>query len=214
VAAKAAKAKTTEQGLNVATGDLTILANVKAWLNVTTTTDDALLTRLISAASQFAQTYMNRTIASSSYTENRTGSGSNTLALANYPVTAVQSLVIHNTPINQSPDGYQAGYVFDDRFIYLIGSAYAASAFPGAAPNRFPKWPPIGVQINYTAGFATTPLDLEQAVIEMIALKYSDRQHFGQSSKSIQGEVVSFTVTDMPPGARTLFNNYQKKIPV
>jgi uncharacterized phiE125 gp8 family phage protein len=201
-------------GHNVATGDLTTLANAKQWLNVATTTDDALLTRLVSAASQFVQTYMNRTIASASYTEKRAGSGSNTLALANYPVTAVTSLVIANVPIVASPDGQQAGYVFDDRFIYLIGNAYAASAFPGAAPNHFPKWPPMGVQISYTAGFAVTPLEIEQAVLELIALKYTDRQHMGQSSKSIQGEVVSFIVSDMTAGTRTMLNNYKKMIPV
>ncbi|MGB8422185.1 head-tail connector protein [Paraburkholderia sp.] len=198
----------------MAEGDLTVLANAKQWLNVSTTNDDALLTRLVSAASQFVQTYLNRTIASAAYVENRTGSGSDTLALANYPCTAVSSLIIATVPVSPSPDGLQAGYVFDDRFIYLIGNAYAASAFPGTAPNRFPKWPPQGVQISYTAGFATTPLDIEQAVLELIALKYSDRQHMGQVSKSIQGEVVSFFMGDMPKGVQTILNNYKKVIPV
>ena len=49
-------------------GDLTTLADVKAWLQTGQSafpaTDDALLTRLITAASQFIQTWLNRRIAS------------------------------------------------------------------------------------------------------------------------------------------------------
>ncbi|MBF3650512.1 phage head-tail connector protein [Burkholderia pseudomallei] len=199
----------------MAAGDLTTLANAKQWLNVpsTVTGDDAMLTRLVSAASQFVQTYLNRTIASAAYTEKHTGSGSNTLALPNYPITAVSSLAIRGVPIAASADGVQVGYTFDDRFLYLIGNV-GFSAFPNGADGQFPKWPPLGVQVAYTAGFAATPPEIEQAVLELIGLKYSDRNHFGQVSKSINGEVVSFSVADMPASVRTLLNNYRKVIPV
>ncbi len=41
----------------MAAGDLTTIDNVKAWLSppLTTTNDDTLLTRLVTAASQFIQ---------------------------------------------------------------------------------------------------------------------------------------------------------------
>lgn len=200
----------------MATGDLTTLANAKAWLNVpaSITADDAMLQRLITAASQFVQTYLNRTIASTAYTERHTGSGSNTLALPNYPITAVSSVAIRGVPIAASPDGVQVGYVFDDRFLYLIGNV-GFSSFPNGADGQFPKWPPLGVQVTYTAGFATTPPDVEQAVIELMGLKYGgDRTHFGQVSKSINGEVVSFSVADMPASVKTLLNNFRKVVPV
>ncbi|PFH29140.1 head-tail connector protein [Burkholderia sp. JKS000303] len=200
----------------MAAGDLTTLANAKAWINVPAnlTGDDAMLTRLISAASQFVQTYLNRTIASTTYTESHTGSASNTLALPNYPITGVSSLSIRGVPIAASPDGVQVGYVFDDRFLYLIGNV-GFGGFPNGADGKFPKWPPLGVQVTYTAGFASTPLDIEQATLELIGLKYAgDRTHFGQSSKSINGEVVSFSVADMPASVRTLLNNYRKVVPV
>ncbi|MDN7456592.1 phage head-tail connector protein [Burkholderia cenocepacia] len=200
----------------MATGDLTTLANAKAWIIVPTTVtgDDAMLQRLITAASQFVQTYLNRTIASTAYNERYTGSGSNTLALPNYPITAVSSVAIRGVPIAASPDGVQVGYTFDDRFLYLIGNV-GLSRFPNGADGQFPKWPPLGVQVSYTAGYASTPPDIEQAVLELIGLKYAgDRTHFGQVSKSINGEVVSFSVADMPASVRTLLNNYRKVIPV
>ncbi|KGW27083.1 phage gp6-like head-tail connector family protein [Burkholderia pseudomallei MSHR733] len=200
----------------MAAGDLTTLANAKQWLNVpsTVTGDDAMLTRLVSAASQFVQTYLNRTIASTAYTEKHTGSGSNTLALPNYPITAVSSLAIRGVPIAASPDGVQVGYTFDDRFLYLIGNV-GFSSFPNGTDGHFPKWPPLGVQVSYTAGFASTPFDIEQAVLELIGLKYAgDRTHFGQVSKTVNGEVVSFSMADMPASVKTLLNNYRKVIPV
>jgi hypothetical protein len=80
-------------------GDLTALANVKAWLqtgqNAFPATDDALLTRLITAASQYIQTWLNRQITLQDWIEVRDGSG-NSLGpgdvryqFAAFPVTAV-----------------------------------------------------------------------------------------------------------------------------
>jgi Phage gp6-like head-tail connector protein len=198
----------------VATGDLTSVANVKGWLNIATSTDDTLIARLVTAISQYAQTWMNRQIATQSYSEKRTGTGSDALALANFPCTAVSSLVIAGQPVTASPDGVQAGYVFDDRFIYLVGNAFASSAFPSAAPNKFPKWPPLGVQIGYTAGFAATPPELEQAVIEWVSLRYQERARIGMSSKSMAGETTAFIVKDMPDSVKTVLSNYRKVIPV
>jgi hypothetical protein len=198
----------------MAAGDLTTLANVKAWLSITTVTDDSILSRLITAISGDTIAWLNRPILSASYTESRTGTGSNMIALANYPCTSFESLVIAGQPIVQSPDGIQAGYVFDDRFLYLVGNAFASSTFPSAAPGQFPKWPPLGIKMAYTAGFATTPFEIEQAVIEWISLRYTERNRIGQQSKSMQGEVVSFFIGDMPASVKTILNNYRKVIPV
>ena len=59
----------------MAFGDLTTLADVKAWLQTGQAafpaTDDALLTRLVTAASQYIQTWLNREIASADFLEVR-----------------------------------------------------------------------------------------------------------------------------------------------
>jgi hypothetical protein len=107
-------------------GDLTTLADVKAWLQTGQSafpaTDDALLVRLISAASQFIQTWLNRQIASQDWIKIRDGLG-NTLGpsetrypFAAFPVTAVSSVVVDGmtlpaipvTPLAQ-PGGPNAG---------------------------------------------------------------------------------------------------------
>ena len=51
--------------------DHTTLANAKQWLGISSDTDDALLSRLISAASPFIETYLNRSLGSQVYVEVR-----------------------------------------------------------------------------------------------------------------------------------------------
>src|SRR5438105_1144611 len=101
------------------TGDLTTLANVKSWLGITESTDDVLLTRLISGFSRYIQSWLNRDIASKQYTETRDGVGAGAggyrMMFNNYPVSSVQSLTIGTYPVVASPDGavLQPGYGFD-----------------------------------------------------------------------------------------------------
>lgn len=191
--------------------DLTTLANVKQWLNVQNTNDDALLQRLITAISTAIQSYLNRTIASTQYTEAYSGSGSDTLAIANYPIQSVQSLVIAKATIAASADGFLPGYIFDDRFLYLIGQSFYQG---GLAPGVFPKWPPKGVQITYTAGYATTPADLEQAVIEAIGLRFKERDRIGVQSKSLATETISYVLNALSQTGMAVVNNYRKVVPV
>ena len=102
-------------------GDLTTLASAKSWLNIATSTDDALLNRLISSTSQFIQSWLNRTFAVATQTEIRNGTGTPMMVFGDYPVVGVASVTIDGTSIPLSPDGIQAGYRWDSRTLYLIG---------------------------------------------------------------------------------------------
>src|SRR5579875_234108 len=107
----------------MATGDLTTLANVKAYLAppLTTTSDDALLTRLVTAASQFVQTWLGRTIAETAYSETRDGQGGTRLFLRNRPVVSVASLTVDGVAIAPAAGPGQPGYLFDDSSLYPCG---------------------------------------------------------------------------------------------
>src|SRR5258708_38790143 len=80
----------------MAFGDLTTLGDVKAWLqtgqDAFPNTDDVLLTRLITAASQFIQSWLNRQITVGDWQETRGGTGGQRLAFANIPGAAGVSL--------------------------------------------------------------------------------------------------------------------------
>jgi hypothetical protein len=184
------------------TGDLTTLANVKQWLNIpdSNTNDDALLTRMVSALSGFVQKYINRTIASASYTDVIDGIGQSRGQFANYPVTAVASISVQDQTIQPANSTTSYGYVWSS-------TQWALQSV--CVPRGFGN-----VVVNYTAGFATTPLDLEQAVIEVLGLRYKERDRIGYVSKSLAGETVTFSLKDMPASTQTLLDSYKRMAPL
>ncbi|MBV8061460.1 MAG: phage head-tail connector protein [Alphaproteobacteria bacterium] len=187
----------------MAAGDLTSLANVKSWLNISSTDHDADLTRLISACSGFMQQWMNRTFAVSSYNEVRNGPGISTVMVtANYPLISVSSVTIDGVSIPVANGTFNSqGYTFDQRNIYLAGGY----SFARGKAN---------VLISYTAGYATLPLEIEQACIETVGSRWRERDRIGMASKALAGETTAFSLKDFPAQVITLMNNYKKVIPL
>ncbi|MCL4504112.1 MAG: phage gp6-like head-tail connector protein [Deltaproteobacteria bacterium] len=182
------------------TGDFTTLANVKAWLNLTTAAADDLLARLISAASAWARTYMQREILAADYTEIRDGHGGQALFFRNYPVTAIQSVKINGLEIPAAAGALDKGYRSNGKLLYLQGYQFVRGQG--------------NVELAYTAGYATPPPELEQAVIEMVAFRYKERDHLGQQSANFQGQNLSFTVADMPVSAKAVLDRLKRVTPV
>lgn len=176
----------------MAAGDLTTLAAAKSWMNVTVTGDDALLVRLISAVSTYIQTVLNRKLAIASYTETRDGSGTRRFTLTNYPVTAVASLTIDGCLI-ASYD-----YVWDQYGITLAGGVFARGAG--------------NVTVAYTAGYATTPVDVEQACLELIALRYARRLRPDVQSKTQGGEAVTYSDAKLLDSVKDVIAQYKRVV--
>lgn len=127
----------------MAASDLCTLAQVKEFLDIgAATTSDALLARMITAASQSVLSYLQRpTFLSRAYTDSPTPSGGGSLYLSNWPVTAVSSVVVDGSLINAS-DGDSVGYVLDawdgygpgqQQAIIYVGGAFAARSRPSVA---------------------------------------------------------------------------------
>jgi hypothetical protein len=188
----------------VAFGDLTTLADVKAWLQTGQaafpTTDDALLTRLIASASQYIQTWLNRQIASASYLETRDGTGGCRLQFACFPVTVVMWLTIDGQAVSAAASATAAGYSFSPTQLSLRGYTF----------NRGAQ----NVVIAYTAGYSTTPPDIAQACIELVALRYRERTRIGELSRSLGGaETVAYSQKDMSDSTKTLLQQYRLVVP-
>ena len=191
----------------MAFGDLTTLADVKAWLqtgqDAFPDTDDALLARLITAASQFVQSWLARNIAPSDWQEIRDGTGGQRLAFANFPVSAVLSLSIDGLEIPPSPadGGFGAGYVFSPTELALRGYV-----FTRRAQNVF---------VTYTAGYAVTPPDIAQACIELVSQRYRERARIGEVSRALGGgETVTYSQQDMSDDVKLLLSQYRALAPV
>jgi len=206
-------------------GDLTTLADVKGWLqtgqSAFPTTDDALLTRLITAASQFIQTWLNRQIASQDWIEIRDGSGSvlgpsdTRYQFAAFPVSAVSRVVVDGVtlapipPFSPAQSGIpvvgtfaaQSGYLFTPTQLVIRGYVVPRKA--------------ACVTLQYTAGYAVTPPDLAQACIELVALRYRERSRIGEVARAIGGgETVSYSQKDMSDSIKTQIQQYRIVAPI
>lgn len=189
----------------MASGDLTNLADVKSWLqtgqSTFPTTDDALLTRLITSASQYIQTWLNRQIAMMDYLEVRDGTGGHRLQFACFPAAAVLSLAIDGQAIPPATAGDAAGYSFSPTQLVVHGYRF----------NRGTQ----NIMISYTAGYSVIPSDIAQACIELVALRYRERNHVGEVSRALGGaETVAYLQKDMSDGIKTLLQQYRLVAPV
>jgi hypothetical protein len=182
---------------------LTTLADVKAYLNIADTLSDALLTSLIGAVSGWVERRIQRNILEATYTDTYSGKGipQTSQMLRNYPIVAVSSLSIDGVILPASPAFGQAGYGFDEYSVFLTGYYF------GKGRNN--------IVISYTAGYAATPADLNQAVIEVVSLRFRERSRVGEISHHVGSEtVVSFVQKDVPADVLTLLQRYEKRIPV
>lgn len=88
----------------MAIGDLVQLAAAKSWLGVSTTTDDALLSALITQISRAIYNYINRSfVLPTNVVEAYDGNGREHLILRNWPVGAISSVVVDGKPIPPAP---------------------------------------------------------------------------------------------------------------
>lgn len=76
----------------VGTYALTSLANLKQWIGISTSTDDAVLEKAIDRATARIESYVGRQILSRSYAEWRSGAGVDTIRLHQWPVTQVTNV--------------------------------------------------------------------------------------------------------------------------
>ena len=189
----------------MAFGDLTTLADVKAWLQMGQgpfpVVDDALLVRLITAASQYIQAWLNRQIASTDYVEICDGTGGQRMQFGCFPVTAVASLTIEGQLVLPATATSSGGYSFSSTQLVLRDYTFTRGT--------------QNVVVTYTAGYLTTPPEIAQACIELVALRYRERARIGEISRSLGGaETVNYSQKDLSDGIKTLLQQYRLVSPI
>lgn len=176
--------------------DLVTLADVKRHLGTAATSDDALLSSLITQVSSAVASRLSRELLTGARTETRDGNGKTKLVLNDYPVTAVSSVVVDGIAIPPAPDVLTPGYRFSSTAITLNGYCFARGQ--------------QNVELAYTAGFAAVPEDVQLAVLDTVALAYKQRDHLDVSSKSLAGETISYITTDLTPAAKARLAPYRR----
>ncbi|MGR3311206.1 MAG: head-tail connector protein [Candidatus Brocadiales bacterium] len=175
---------------------LTTVANVKAYLGIAGSTDDAFIENLTDRVTNFVQKYCNRNFTRSSYDEYYDGNGSGYLFLPDYPIVSVTLLEI------------------DD--IVKASADYAIYTDTGMVRLKNGKFNDgiLNVHMIYTAGYATVPKDLEQACTEIVAMKYYNRgtEKFGVTARNFgEGGTISYERT-LPAEIKGVLDLYKRRI--
>jgi len=167
---------------------LTTLVNVKEYLRISGTKDDVLLTRLIDNCSIFIESWLNRKLEVATYQEKFSGNGIDYHLCKNYPINTITSIIVNNEVI--------ARFENDEKQVYLTDKLFYKGRF--------------NCIINYSAGYSTIPHDIEQACIELVAVKYRQSDSINLSSKAIAGETTSFIVKDIPDFIKVVLQQYKQ----
>ena len=187
----------------MAASDLVSLGEVKSWLNITTTNDDAMLSTLITQISGWADGYANRTLYTNTYTLVCDGRGETRKIVPNWPITSVSSVTIDGMVIPASTDGLIPGYVFDTTLprITLIGYRFNCGQ--------------SNVVINYTAGYSTFPNQLILAAKQLVGARYRSRSWQGKTSATgPAGQSANYYITDeATPEVLRILDSFRRVTP-
>jgi hypothetical protein len=200
--------------------DLCTLDDVKGWLVIpaSTTAEDALLRRLISAvSSDFLRTIKRPDLTPAAELHRaalrQRQDGDLHLSLADQ----FRHFCDHrHVAISASADGLADGYwlptepdLEQKTKINLTGFCFTRHGrdFLRSVLNSSSK---PNVVLVYNAGYAAVPSDIAQAVIDWVAYRYKGRQWIGQSSKHMNaGENVSFQNALMPETTKAVIEKYE-----
>ena len=177
--------------------DLTTIERLRSYLGAEyVTRDDALLQTLISAASAFFIQEVGREIALTSYTDTVDGGGGTTLNLRASPVTEVTSVTVNGETIPERTTWDGQGWTLKGDQVRLVGYTFAVGL--------------DNVVVEYTAGWATVPDDIQGAVCELAILKRNERDRLGVFSRSVPGaETTSYQVISIPVGIQRVIDHYR-----
>lgn len=195
--------------------DLTTVAAVAAYIGGIDGTDAAvnsLLQTLVTSASAFVSSACSRDFRRQSYTQNYNGPGGHILVLRAAPVTAVASVVVDTIAV-PAREGVAYGYVFDDSgALYLTGTYRFVAGYQNVAVAYTAGWVTPGqAPTTSPPGTVTLPQDMQQAVVEMVALKYkSQRNNIGIAARQIAGETISYSQVDVPRSAQPVLDFYTR----
>jgi hypothetical protein len=206
--------------------DLTTVALVAAWMNITGNAANDIIQGAITAASTMV---LQRTGVASlnslaSYTERYDGNGGKRQFVLNPLITAVASVVVGGITLAQSTDYVSPGWVIDQskKSISLIGPmlnavGYSSYAIYGLAPAKFPMGNQ-NVAISYTGGYSDSttathaPWDVEQAVTELVAINVSRRGWIDKASLDLkEGGTTTYQRWEMTPSIQGVISRYTRR---
>lgn len=199
--------------------DLTTLSAIKDALQLEVDTFDAMLQRLISAATDTISQYAGRVYARQSYQEIVAGTNWPNLALTHTPIVGTPTIIIDSEPVTDfSVQDAEAGILYRQ-----LG--WDKKAWVGWMVEQYtlPSTEELNITVDYTAGYLLPgeddrdlPFDVEQACITTVCDWYRRHQRGGGDVQSRKVGDLSITYRDavtnggspmaIPPDARALIS--------
>ena len=172
--------------------DLTTYANVKSFLDLADDAHQTLLTSLVTRASDFVIAHTGRAIidpgSGNEITEIHDGIGKSLITLRDYPVATITGMTLHSSA-DQTFDATTLIAAADYYVDLPMGQILRKSGVGFGFGRK-------SVQVVYRPGYGETVTDVpghvEDAVIELIALKYRMREKLGITSDSLGDASRSF----------------------
>lgn len=130
--------------------------DLKEYLKITGTSQDALLTKICNRAQEIIEGYLRRKIEQATYTSELHDGGVAFIVTKNRPIISIASLKDNGTAVDSSKY-----VVYKESGIVALKSGYFTSG-------------PQKVEITYDAGYATVPELVKQAALEVAQLIYKD----------------------------------------
>lgn len=195
--------------------DLSTVAAVAAYIGGIDGSDtdvNDLLQALLTSASAYASNYASRDFRSQTYTEKYNGLGTQRIMLRNAPVASIALLSINSIEV-PARGSTLIGYVFDDTgMVYVDGCYQFSRGWQNVSVTYTAGWVTPGqAQTTSPPSTVTLPADIQQAVIETVALKYkAQRNNIGIAARQIAGETISYSQVDIPKSAQPVFDFYRR----
>jgi hypothetical protein len=213
--------------------DLIDLATCKQYigLQATNTDADGIIQFLITSFSQYALNCTGRDSFTSieHYIEIYNGNGAQRMFLRNTPIVVVNSLIVGNYAMSQSQGLTSFGWYIEQtgKSIGLRGvisqfTPYTLQALNtniGPYITTMPMKFPMGmgnIQVDYNAGYASVPWDLQEAAMKVVAQNYKRKDWVDQASKSLSagsGMIGTTRYRDwaMPPEVENVLVFYKRR---
>lgn len=178
------------------------LEDVKDYLGVDHSKQDGILIELINEVSDDCERYCNRTFFLATYTaEKYNGDGTDTLLVANYPITTVTELKLYT--------GAAAELAANYTIYHEYGKVVLAPGLYFPVSNR-------EVSITYSAGYntiAALPMSLRMAVVRAVAFKFreQDQSRLGLTSLAQGDQIQSFTLDRYPRAVLEVWTRFRRR---
>ena len=188
-----------------ATIALTNLTDAKAFLKITTGSEDDIVSELVNASGAFANRYTSRHLIKATYTEFYDGVTLRSLLVRNFPIVSVASLYDDPSLAFTSDTLIDPTTYGVDKAAGIVRLAYTARSFFRARGN---------IKVVYDAGIdpAAIPSDLKEASHLIIGSWYKNFYEFqrgGVQSQTLGDRTVQTRDEDVPKAAKTILDTYK-----